>query len=185
MKPVACCPTSYGLHHQCNAFSWKCSSVIVLLLCSITLGMFTFHGCILHELLMHRSRRGADRAAFKNRWNAVQERVHRICHTRKHSPKPSLDECVAILDEAASLPSPEQAPGGATVSSFDIPDCLFFSFNYVVCCGSCCHFALIASCCMWCLWTVLKGEISNALQYEFVWKVVPLFQNRNPCLMWC
>lgn len=67
-----------------------------------------------------RSRRGADRAAFKNRWNTVQERVHRICHTRKHSPKPSLEECVAILDEAASLPSPEQAPGGATESSPEV-----------------------------------------------------------------
>ncbi|CBJ26123.1 conserved unknown protein [Ectocarpus siliculosus] len=60
---------------------------------------------------LERSRRGADRAAFKNRWKTVQERVRGIRHTRKPSPKPSLEECVAILDEAASLPPPEQAPG--------------------------------------------------------------------------
>ena len=61
---------------------------------------------------MRRTRRGADRAAFKNRWNAVQERVRGIRNTRKPSPKPTLEECVAILDEAASLPRPEEAPGG-------------------------------------------------------------------------
>eukprot|EP00752_Nemacystus_decipiens_P009884 g8817.t1 len=60
---------------------------------------------------LERTRRGADRAAFKNRWNAVQERVRGIRNTRKPSPKPTLEECVAILDEAASLPRPEEAPG--------------------------------------------------------------------------
>eukprot|EP00903_Cladosiphon_okamuranus_P013909 g12937.t1 len=60
---------------------------------------------------LERTRRGADRAAFKNRWNAVQERVRGIRNTRKPSPKPTLEECIAILDEAASLPRPEEAPG--------------------------------------------------------------------------
>lgn len=62
--------------------------------------------------LTQRSKRGADRAAFKSRWKMVQERVRDIRHARKPSPKPTLEECVAILDEAASLPPPEQAPGG-------------------------------------------------------------------------
>ena len=60
-----------------------------------------------------RSKRGADRAAFKTRWRAVQERVRDIRYARKPCRKPTLEECVAILDEAASLPPPEQAPGGA------------------------------------------------------------------------
>ena len=42
----------------------------------------------------------------------MQERVRGIRNTRKPSPKPTLEECVAILDEAASLPRPEEAPGG-------------------------------------------------------------------------
>lgn len=59
-----------------------------------------------------RSKRGADRAAFKTRWKAVRERVRDIRYSRKPCRKPTLEECVAILDEAASLPPPEQAPGG-------------------------------------------------------------------------
>lgn len=60
---------------------------------------------------IRRSRRGTDRAAFKNRWNVLQERIRDIRHSRKRE-KPTLADCVAILDEAASLPPPEQAPGG-------------------------------------------------------------------------
>lgn len=43
----------------------------------------------------------------------MQERVRDIRYARKPCRKPTLEECVAILDEAASLPPPEQAPGGA------------------------------------------------------------------------
>lgn len=69
-------------------------------------------------MLTCRSRRGADRAAFKNRWNAVQERVRDIRQSRKRE-KPTLEECVAILEEAASLPPPEQAPGGENKGRVD------------------------------------------------------------------
>lgn len=42
----------------------------------------------------------------------LRERVQDIRHSRKRE-KPTLADCVGILDEAASLPPPEQAPGGA------------------------------------------------------------------------
>lgn len=48
----------------------------------------------------------------------MQERVRGIRNTRKPSPKPTLEECVAILDEAASLPRPEEAPGGMYLDCF-------------------------------------------------------------------
>lgn len=85
---------------------------LVLLPCNDTGTTRVAFTLIVHT---YRSKRGADRAAFKNRWKAVQDRVRSICNTRKPSPKPSLEACVAILDEAASLPPPEQAPGGAWV----------------------------------------------------------------------
>ncbi|CAM9259501.1 unnamed protein product [Choristocarpus tenellus] len=58
-----------------------------------------------------RSRRGADRMALRNRWKVLQERVRDI-QCRKRDNKATLRECVEVLTEAASLPPPEQSPGG-------------------------------------------------------------------------
>lgn len=50
----------------------------------------------------------------------LQERVQDIRLSRKRE-KPTLAACVAILDEAASLPPPEQAPGGARRLHVHVP----------------------------------------------------------------
>lgn len=64
----------------------------------------------------------------------MQERVRDIRHARRLCPKPTLEECVAILDEAAALPPPEQAPGGADVClslevQFRAPDVVVVSWR--------------------------------------------------------
>ncbi|CAM9716479.1 unnamed protein product, partial [Discosporangium mesarthrocarpum] len=81
-----------------------------------------------------RSRRGADRTASRNRWTALLERARHIQETAKkirdwkvpdkegkepklvvvwqgNDQRPTLEECIEILNEAASLPPPEQSPG--------------------------------------------------------------------------
>lgn len=60
----------------------------------------------------------------------MQDRVRSIRNTRKPSPKPTLEECVAILDEAASLPRPEEAPGGTLGGAVSAPFPVF-TFNII------------------------------------------------------
>jgi hypothetical protein len=60
-----------------------------------------------------RGRRGADRAEFKSRWKSIQTVTQSLLShsTPSSSKKPSLSACMDVLNDAASLPTPEQSPG--------------------------------------------------------------------------
>ncbi len=63
-------------------------------------------------------RRGADRAEYKARWrNILRSTEGYILFANSQSSfKPSLQACVDILNDASSLPPPEQSPGEDFVS---------------------------------------------------------------------
>ncbi len=63
-------------------------------------------------------RRGADRAEYKARWrNILRTAEEYILYANSQSSlKPSLQACIDVLNDASSLPPPEQSPGEDFVS---------------------------------------------------------------------
>ncbi len=63
-------------------------------------------------------RRGADRAEYKARWRNILRTAEEYVLYANNQPslKPSLQACVDVLNDASSLPLPEQSPGEDFVS---------------------------------------------------------------------
>ena len=63
--------------------------------------------------------RGADRASLKVHWNQVLEDAKdaiQLARAESYQSRPRAEQLFEILDEAATLPVPEQAPGGNEVA---------------------------------------------------------------------